>query len=224
MAKREAINSSKIEINVLTEDDLADVAAVHIGSFPKSALTKMGPSIVQRYYLWQLIGPHKHVRAVGAFVEGDCAGFSFSGEFDGSLSGFIQNNKSFLVRQVLTRPWLLFNPLFVKRLYSGVNVLWRFRAKTQSAEKTLKKKALPFGILSIAVSVDYQGLGIGKILMIDAESTAEKLGFSQIELSVSPDNTSAVRFYERLNWKRIPPGADWNGYMTKQLQPNRTES
>lgn len=211
-------NTPEVVLKEITPEDLGKVAAVHIDSFSESALTKLGAAIIERYYLWQLTGPHKNVRAVGAFVGGDCAGFSFSGVFDGSTAGFLDQNKSFLVKQVLLHPWLLFNSLFLKRLFSGVQILRRFANRKRITTERKPAKSLPYGILSIAVSTRYQNLGIGKVLMIDAEEEAAKCGFQQIELTVSPDNHKSIIFYEKLNWQKVPPDDSWKGYMIKGLK------
>lgn len=146
-------DSSKVILKKITKDNLVEVAQVHMDSFSESALTKLGSAIVQRYYLWQLTGPHKNVHAVGAFVDDKCAGFSFSGVFDGSTSGFLKQNKSFLIKQVLLRPWLIFNPLFFRRLIYGLQILRRFSKKNKLLMKTSPKKScrmeyflLPFQI------------------------------------------------------------------------------
>ncbi len=210
---------AKVVLKEIAIDDLEKIAEVHIDSFSDSALTKLGSAIVERYYLWQLTGPHRNVHAVGAFVGDNCAGFSFSGVFDGSTSGFLRQNRSFLVKEVLLHPWLLFNSLFLNRLVSGVKILRRFNKKKPSEEKENKpKKQLPYGILSIAVSNKYQNLGIGKLLMNDAEADAKKCGFEQIELTVSPENHKAVRFYEKLSWQKVAEDNVWKGYMIKNLK------
>lgn len=210
--------NTKVVLKELSGNDLGKVAQVHLDSFSQSALTKLGTAIVQRYYLWQLTGPHKDVRAVGAFVDDDCAGFSFSGVFNGSTAGFLEQNKSFLIKQVLFRPWLILNPVFLKKMLYGVNALRRFNKKQKTPQKNPQIKSLPFGILSIAVSNKYQKLGIGKILLHDAEQKAVKCGFEQIELTVNPGNRNAVKFYENLDWKKSPPGEKWKGYMVKMLK------
>lgn len=211
-------NKPKVEIKEIKREDLCKIAKVHIDSFPESALTKLGSAIVERYYLWQLIGPHKNVKSVGAFVDNNCAGFSFSGVFDGSTSGFLHENRGFLVKQVLLHPWLITNPLFFRRMLYGIKVLKSFSKKKKASNETRAAKALPYGILSIAVSNKYQNLGIGKILMNIAETDAVECGFDQIELTVSPDNLKAVKFYEKLNWQKVPAGNNWKGYMVKPLK------
>ena len=199
-------------------EDLPLIARVHIDSFPDSALTKLGPAIVELYYLWQLTGPHEKVQATGAFVAGDCAGFSFSGIFNGSTSGFIHQNKAFLIKAVLRHPQLLLNPLFLKRLSEGVRLLARFGKKKPASIGSEPRPALNYGILSIAVSPQFQKLGIGQLLMLDAENEALKYGCREICLTVHPGNKKAVRFYERQDWQKFGPNDLWSGAMTKTLK------
>ncbi len=198
--------------------DLPSIARVHLVSFPDSALTKLGPTIVELYYRWQLTGPHQKVKATGAFVADECAGFSFSGIFNGSTTGFIHTYKTPLIKAVLSRPLLVFNPLFLKRFSEGVRLLARF-AKKGSGPKTDGLRSAPnYGILSIAVSPQFQKLGIGQLLMLDAENEAFEYGCREICLTVHPDNTKAVRFYENQNWQKFAPSSLWNGAMIKTLR------
>lgn len=218
MKNQKSTNSPEVILKEITKEDLLKVAKVHINSFPESALTQLGTEIIQRYYLWQLIGPHEKVRAVGAFLDEDCAGFCFSGVFNGSISGFIDYNKSFLIKEVLTHPWLLTNPLFRERLYSGVKLLKNFMKKEQSSKPAVKEdEPESYGILSIAVSTNHQKMGVGKILMLDAENEAVKCGYQRMHLSVNPDNKQATRFYENLNWQKSTQDNLWKGFMIKPL-------
>lgn len=209
----------EIILKKIEPDDLPKIARVHINSFPDSALTRLGTTIVERYYLWQLTGPHKKVQATGAFINDDCAGFSFSGIFNGSTGGFVLQNKNFLVKEVLLHPQLLFNRSFLKRIKMGVKSLRRFKKVTSAT--ALKTEEMPrklsYGILSIAVSNDFQKLGIGKLLMLDAEQEAVRCGYEEINLSVHPANKNAVRFYENQNWRKTPANELWRGVMVKPL-------
>jgi ribosomal protein S18 acetylase RimI-like enzyme len=74
-----------------------------------------------------------------------------------------------------------------------------------------------FGILSIAVHPDRQGLGLGTRLMEEAESLARQRGFSQIWLTVDPANEQGIAFYRRLQWRPVAISGRWRGLMTKQL-------
>jgi ribosomal protein S18 acetylase RimI-like enzyme len=106
--------------------------------------------------------------------------------------------------------------LFLNRIFSGVRILKKFY-KTGKKSGAHKTKEPSFGILSIAVASDRQKLGIGQILMKDAENEACRCGYRQMHLTVSTENEKAIRFYEKLGWeKRLSDGA-WKGSMTKTL-------
>lgn len=50
--------------------------------------------------------------------------------------------------------------------------------------------------------------------MLEAEQRAHQLGFRVMHLTVHPDNTRAVTFYEQLGWVRVPSeSGTWNGVM-----------
>ena len=211
--------SNEIKLRKLEPADLPQVVRVHLSSFPDSALSKLGAEVVRLYYLWQLDGPHEKVQATGAFAGNDCVGFSFSGIFNGSTSGFINQNKTALIVNSLMRPWLIFNPLFFKRLREGVKLLRRFtRKKTASADGGKKTKQQIYGILSIAVAGNCQKAGIGQMLMRDAEEEAVKYGYESICLTVHPENIKAVKFYEKQNWQRFRQSDLWDGAMIKLLK------
>ena len=211
--------SNEITLRKLEPADLPQVVSVHLDSFPDSALTRLGAEVVRLYYLWQLDGPHEKVQATGAFAGNDCVGFSFSGIFNGSTSGFIHQNKTALIVNSLMRPWLIFNPLFFTRVREGVKLLRRFnKKKSVSIDGDKKPKHKIYGILSIAVAGNCQKAGIGQMLMRDAEEEAVKYGYESICLTVHPDNKTAVKFYEKQNWQRFRQSDLWDGAMIKLLK------
>lgn len=208
----------KVILKSLETDDLPLIAQVHMDSFPDSALTKLGLAVVERYYLWQVTGPHQKVRATGAFVADECAGFSFSGVFNGSTYGFIHQNRTLLIKSVLRHPRLFLSSLFLKRLSEGIRLLARFGGKKPASKGSASRTVPNYGILSIAVSPHFQKLGIGQLLMLDAEEEALKYGCREICLTVHPANKKAVRFYEHQNWQKFRTSDLWNGAMRKILK------
>lgn len=202
------------EILGIVREDLPDVARIHILAFPGSALTALGDEAVRRYYLWQIDGPHD-CTALKATVDGRLSGFCFGGVFRGALGGFLQAHRNYLALRVLTHPWLIANPLFRDRLLSGLRVLRR-RSTAPPAEKGPRQPD-SYAILSIAVDPAVRGAGIGRALMLAAESDAISRGFKRMHLTVDPSNTVAIRFYEGLGWRRLPAGEGWNGTMTREI-------
>jgi ribosomal protein S18 acetylase RimI-like enzyme len=207
---------ASIEIRDLDQRNLPALAKIHALAFPGSALTALGASAVRRYYEWQLTGPHD-VSALGAFSENEMVGFCFGGVFRGAMSGFLRKNRIYLAWLVLTHPWLVTNPLFRHRLIKGLKVLRRFSKSGRANQPKPNHKKPPFGILSIAVNPEFQGLGAGKVLMAEAEAIARRLGFEEMNLTVNPDNYQAIRFYDSLGWQKITRGSVWSGEMVKTL-------
>ncbi len=203
---------TKVVVRRLEVDDLDAVVRIHMAAFPKSALTLLGAGAVRRYYTWQLLGPHD-VTASGAFIGSNLVGYSFSGVFQGATSGFLKKNRWYLMIRVLSHPWLISNPLIRERLRLGARIL----GSKKRAGKPAVDKRRSFGILSIAVDPSVQGSGVGQMLMRNAETTARTLGFNQMHLTVNPENDQAVRFYEKLNWKKSPTVDGWTGSMRKAL-------
>ena len=175
---------------------------------------------VRRYYEWLLTGPHECL-ALGASVEADIRGFCFAGVFNVAMSGFLRRNRAFLFRRILSRPQLSMNPLFRSRATAGVRILRRFGRQPSntpnSADHPLSKPPPLFGILAIAVHPDSNGQGIGKALMFEAEQTARRRDFKEMQLTVEMSNHRAIAFYEGLNWKKVLSQGAWHGEMRKAL-------
>lgn len=208
--------SNGVVLRSLNLEDLPAVARIHMAAFPHSALTLLGFEAVHRYYEWQLIGPHDSF-ASGAYIGNQLVGFTFSGVFRGATSGFLQRNRLFLIVRLLSHPWLATNPLIRERVNFSARVLRRKKSQDQTADSPAREKIPSFGILAIAVDPLIQSSGVGRLLMAEAEGTARGLGFSQMHLTVSPNNNQAIRFYERLNWEKSRKAEGWSGSMKKAL-------
>jgi ribosomal protein S18 acetylase RimI-like enzyme len=206
----ESTNTAKA-VRLLTKEDLPGVVEVHVRAFPTAATTRLGRGAVLRYYQWQLLGPHDVV-ALGAFRDGQLAGFCFAGVFRGALSGYLRKNRAFLASRLLLRPWLIGSDLFRDRLRLAARSLLGRQPAPASGPAPA-----PFGVLSIATDPDLHGGGVGRLLMAETERIARERGVPEMGLSVHPSNHQAIRFYEGLGWIRVPPGQGWEGKMRKRL-------
>ncbi len=217
------INDNRnFHLHSIEKDHLRYVAKLHEKAFDDSALTKLGIEPIRRYYEWQLTGPHD-CYAVGIFdCDNSLSGYCFSGVFHGSLSGFLTKNKKYLFLWILTHPWLVKNPLVTDRIRLALNI---GNKKRVSIPPTSTNSRNSFGILSIAVDPEKQGMGIGQLIMDAVEKEALKKGFTQMHLTVHTTNIGAISFYERCGWiKSGQESGNWNGYMTKPLHSNSKES
>ena len=224
MSEKTDVIHSTVKLRSLTLQDLPSVAEIHLRAFPRSALTHLGFESVRRYYEWQMVGPHDLV-ALGAFIDGTMAGFSFAGHFNGALIGFIRRNKGFLLWRTATHFWLLNDELFRSRARRGAALLGRLLKGQRATVKPRLSvpqtgRVSEYGILSIAVDPNIQGKGIGKTLMAENERIAHEQGYGQIGLSVNHDNVQAIGFYQSLGFEKFNSSeGGWQGKMKKHLQP-----
>lgn len=211
-------DSDPIQLSTLEAADLPRVSEIHLAAFPNSALSMLGAEAVRRYYEWLLTGPHDCF-ALGASVKADLMGFCFSGVFSGALSGFVRRNRRFLLGRILSHPWLGLNPIVRERAMMGMRIIRRFgqSSNTSVAVPSVAKTAAPFGILAIAVHPDSHGQGVGTALMLEAERTARRGDFKEMQLTVEMSNHRAVSFYESLSWTKTLDQGAWHGEMRKAL-------
>ena len=205
------METRQLVIRRLQRDDLEAVAAVHLGAFSTSILTKLGKEAVYRYYRWLLEGPHE-TYVIGASVDGELAGFLFGGIAPDAIPGFLRDNRWLLTKSLLRRPWMVRDPLFADRLGRTLRMLAPKRAARATASPPNARKR-PFDVISVAVDPRFQGEGIGKRLMGAAESLARSHGFHVMTLVVHGENHQAVGFYEALGWQKLHRGGRWSGNM-----------
>lgn len=204
----------ELALAAVFREDLVEVARVHRAAFVKGGLSALGLQAVRRYYEWQLEGPHDHFFRL-ARLDGKVIGFCVSGISRGALSGFLQRNRVFLAAQVVLRPWLLSNEVVRSRIsLAGKSLRQRREAEGTALSGTPRDS---WGILSIAVRPEARGSGAAVLLMDDAEREARRRGFRCMHLTVATDNHRAIAFYEKLGWRKVPPGEAWAGRMEKEL-------
>ncbi|MGH7603730.1 MAG: GNAT family N-acetyltransferase [Gemmatimonadaceae bacterium] len=212
-------------VRALTTNDLSSAARVHLLAFPDSALTLLGAEAVRRYYSWQLLGPHDVV-ALCITENEELTAFCIGGTFVGALQGFLRKNQRYLCWRLVTHPWLLIRGPVSNQIGTAVRSLVKsLRAKKRSVVQIHQGTRATFGILAIAVEPSKMGTGQGKCLMNCLEHSARLRHYSGMHLTVSPDNSRAIDFYERLGWSRYP-GSDgrWMGAMKKNLSLELLES
>lgn len=182
-------------------------------------MTLLGAESVRRYYHWQLTGPHE---AVALCIEesGEVTAFCFGGIFRGALRGFLEKNVGYLLWRVVSRPWVVVNPIVRKQIGAAIRSLNSRSSASPSVHVRNVVSRPTFGVLAIAVDPATAGKGQGQQLMKCLEDAAMKGQFSGMHLTVSPDNQRAVSFYERLGWSRVPAeDGTWKGFMKKNLFP-----
>ena len=205
-------------IRDLNATDLPAVAALHIQAFPDSLLTRLGRQAICKYYEWQSQPPNE-CHAIGGFEGEEMAGFCYSGSFRDSEVYFVTRHWYLAIPAVLKEPGLLRQIDPIRRLLYLIKaipkkILAKFARKNNSNRPTKK-----YGILSIAVSPAFQHSGIGTLLVQAVYKDALTKGYTQIRLSVHPDNQKAVQFYQKEGWgKVLDTNGKWAGAMIKDIR------
>ncbi|HQO20921.1 MAG TPA: GNAT family N-acetyltransferase [Acidobacteriota bacterium] len=205
-------------IRLMTRDDLRGVSEAHISAFPDSLITRLGIAAVERYYLWQLEGPHSHYPIV-ATIDERVVGFCVGGISRGSLRGYLKKNWMFLACRTVLNPGLFLNGRFFRR--AGTVLKSLFGREKRPLGPACGETAGPnsFGILAICVIPSVKGSGVAREIMEESESEARKRGFSRMHLTVASDNGRAIRFYEKLGYVIKESDNPTGGtYMEKELK------
>lgn len=191
--------------------ELDEVVAVHSSAFPDSAMTHLGPRVLDRYYRWQFIGAHPHPFAVGFRRDGQLEGFVFGGLRHLPVVGFTRRFRFVNALAVVT------HPAGARRLVGPklTKVLTGLRRgnppSTDAGAGQASGSAAAFAVLSIAVRPEARGTGAAKALIEAAQGDAVSNGFSSMRLSVESKNARAIRFYEREGW--YVSSDDGQGYL-----------
>lgn len=193
---------------LLSRADLDEVVSIHLSAFPGSFMTRLGPSVVRRYYEWQFSGPHPDPLALGIWHSGRLAGFLFGGRRRGAVSGMVRRYPQTLLVGASTHPRAV-GSLALPKAATVARAVFRWPAANRATGAdpgTVEPPRLvepSFGILSIAVGVEHLGTGAGQSLLGCALEMARERGYRGAHLTVAPTNTRAIRFYERSGFKAL---------------------
>jgi len=177
-----------MEIKKIEDKDLSDVLKVHKDSFKNFFLTKLGDEFLNIYY--KSVKNDDHGILLGIFDEdklcGFCAGTTFSRGFNKRL---ILNN---FFRFSIVGFWLLLSkPTSLIRLLKNLT-------KNDSSMLDSGKYA---ELLSIAVSENKQGKGIGKKLLLELENEMKLKGCFKLSLTTDfYNNIKVIEFYKGLGY------------------------
>lgn len=177
-----------MEIKKIEIEDLPQVVAVHKDSFKGFFLTELGDHFLTVYY--DCVRMNKRGLLMGLYDERELCGFFAAATLS---KGF----NSHLVKKNIFRFSLIGLRLLITKTSSLVRLFKNF-SKTGSSTRDDGDYA---ELLSIGVSVKWQGKGIGKKLLIQLENEMRLKGCSQLSLTTDYNNNEkTVQFYKALGY------------------------
>jgi ribosomal protein S18 acetylase RimI-like enzyme len=176
--------SIKMQLRNLKQEDVSDVAEVHIISFSGFFLSSLGLNFLKTYYSACL--KNKDTIAIGLYDDyGKLQGFA-SGTLNASSYHkkiLLNNFYNFFISLIGV---ILLRPKVLARLFFNLN---------KSPKKSDKKDYAE--LMSISILPEFKGLGYGKVLLDEFESTAKKMGAIRLALTTDfYNNLSVLNFYK----------------------------
>ena len=198
--------AENFSIHYAAAGDIAQLAAVHKAAFPKSYSTLLGAAYRQKMLEWFLVSNRTflfYAKNEAGEVVGYLGGITRDSAMKtGSSSAMVQYSFNAALKGLMLHPWLLFHPEVLKKYrFLAQNILQKIMGKKPSAPKTyVAAYDKQVGLIVIGVKPAYFGKGVSTVLMREFERKALELGIPNLYLSVNPNNTRAVKAYEKNGW------------------------
>ncbi|MFS8083538.1 MAG: GNAT family N-acetyltransferase [Ginsengibacter sp.] len=178
-----------MEIKKIEKEDLPQVVNVHKDSFKGFFLTDLGDHFLTVYY--DCVRRDKKGILVGLYNESELCGF---------FAATTQSNG--FNKQLIMKNLLQFSFIGFRLLFTQISSLARLFKNFTKTNKNCHDDGDYAELLSIGVSVNKQGQGIGKKLLIEFERQMLLRGCSSLSLTTDfNNNEKAIQFYRGLGYE-----------------------
>lgn len=179
-----------IYYKVSTNEDLEEIVAIHLKAFPNFFLSSLGQSFLKTYYKSCYSNENAVIMTAINTKNENVVGFGLACyQSRGFHKDLILKNLRSFIRQGITL--LFIKPRSILRLLNNLRKGNDFQDNFNYAE-----------LLSIAVSPDFKGNGIGKKLLEEIEKKVTKNNIEKITLTTDAKfNNYVLKFYESAGYK-----------------------
>lgn len=186
-------------------DDVRDVVMIHLTSFRGFFLSILGRSFLKELYAGILDDPTR---------------IAFVFENDTNLYGFVAGTDSpeGFYKRLLRQRWWRFTLASIKPVLRNPKIVPRLLGAFKRGEQTDVRENCAM-LMSIAVDPEYQGQGIGKLLVDAFLKEAKERGVGQVNLTTDKlDNDAVNAFYLKSGFRLYssfitPEGREMNEYV-----------
>ncbi len=194
-----------IQIRPMKINDVAKVIEVHLLGFSGFFLTFLGPAFLRELYNATIYDP---------------SGIAFVAEYQGNISGFVSGTTEpgGFYRRLLRKRWWGFAMAALIPLTKRPSIIFRLlRAFSKPGEA--KNKMGCGTLMSLAVTPDSKGQGIGEALVYAYLKESSLQGLKCVNLTTDRDNNEQVNFfYQKLGFVcnrtyTTPEGRVMNEYL-----------
>lgn len=177
-----------IEIKQISKDSIPNVVLIHNSAFKNFFLTSLGDNFLKLYY--NSVRNDDYGILLGLYENEELCGFCAA---TSRSKGF----NSHLVK----RNWVSFGFIGIQLIITRMPALIRLVKNFTKNNPTLTDDGEYAELLSIGVSEDYQGKGIGKKLLLNLENELKEKGIKKLSLTTDYyNNDKAIQFYKGLGY------------------------
>ena len=199
------VEATPCAVRELESKDVPGAARLHRIVFPEYFLTHMGQGFVERFY-------SEFVNRNGNYGYVAICGNEVVGAVIGTLDYqrcFTQFYRRHFPRLALTLVGLLIMDPYIRRHLAGRTghvrqALHSFAARRQQTsvlEESLAADGAVARLLSIGVHPNRRGSGLAEQMVDRYCNALWEDGWERVGLSVRPENTRAIAFYEKTGWQ-----------------------
>jgi len=211
----------------VTSLDLAHIPAavrLHCEVFAESPSGRLGPHYVGALFRW-FVNYDGAIVLAAEDATGNLVGYAFGAP--AAYGATLRNDLRMTVAGALVRrPWALLDRVVLATMAGYLRQLWRRtrRSGVDVVGQASPEAPLPsrvWSLVAIAVSPSHRRSSIGRLLLSEFEQRSRRSGASQLRLTVTLDNSSARRFYDRAGWEPGPCHPDGTqSYSKRMLEPD----
>lgn len=200
----------QVSIRPVGDDEVDELARLHIAAFPESALSMLGSRVVGSYYRYRF-DVAVRLLALGARSRDGLVGFLVAGTFSSGWRTFLRRHLLLVLVALARRPWVVLRRRFwsATETAAGLFIPWR------SVSLPIEKGSV--GVMAVGVAPPLRRSGVGMMLMEEAERRLRVDGVRWMHLSVRRDNTGARTFYEGLGWREAEAPRRATVFMVKRI-------
>ena len=173
----------------IKSEESFQIARLHIDGIPTGFISSLGERFVTVLYEAIADSPY---------------GFGFVAEENGKVLGFVAFTTDInqLYRSIIFQKGIKFTFLLAGKMFSIARIKKIFQ--TLFYPSRVKSSALPKAeLLSIAISPDMRGKGIGRELIAKGFEECRKRGIDKVKVLVAAENEAANKLYQKCGFERV---------------------
>lgn len=198
-----------MDIIYAAREDIPLIVETYKDTFSKSLPVALGDRYLNKMFNWYLDNNERFLFLIKKDERciGYCGGYLQNNRGEGPVIGSLNEGVLFLLRIILSRPWVLFHPQIIR----NYNVVLKLLGKllTGKRKKSIQKESLKtnsssqvkrVGLVVIGVAPNYRGQGYAKKLLRKFDHKAHEIGGNLGRLSVKESNNAAIELYKLMDW------------------------